>query len=150
MYASIFHCGWNIHFPTVTEKVFWRLAGVQTFGYVFPCCSGFRYIAVTSFGRGKYSRRDIAWSEKILDHLWRTMKLKPLTPTTYTTEMEDITSEQPWLVYLSTTTLAFYTVVSAFYYLRRGYILVKDVIGLRELPNSTFETVAWTGYLPRI
>ncbi len=105
---------------------------------------------VTSLGRGKYSRRDIGWAEKISDRLWRAMKLKPLTPTSYTAEMEDIISEKPWLVYLSATTLAFCTVVSALYCLGRGYILVEDVIGLRELPNSTFETVAWTGYLPRI
>jgi hypothetical protein len=38
-------------------------------------------------------------------------------------------------------------VLCAFYCLFRAFILVEDVIGLRGLPASAFETVDWAGWV---
>ena len=42
------------------------------------------------------------------------------------------------------------TFLCALYSLSRFYILVEDVIGLRRLPASAFETVDWSRYVPHI
>ena len=40
------------------------------------------------------------------------------------------------------------TIGSAVYCILRMYIWVEDIIGLRDLPPSAFETVEWTKYIP--
>jgi hypothetical protein len=40
------------------------------------------------------------------------------------------------------------TIGCATYCILRLYILVEDVIGLRDLPPSAFKTVEWTEYIP--
>jgi len=41
-------------------------------------------------------------------------------------------------------------IVSAGYCIFRAYILIEDVLALRALPPSSFETVSWTQYFPHI
>ena len=42
------------------------------------------------------------------------------------------------------------TLLCAMYSISRLYILVEDVIGLRQLPESAFKTVDWANFLPHI
>lgn len=42
------------------------------------------------------------------------------------------------------------TFLCFFYCLFRIYILVEDVIGLRSLPLSAFDSVRWSDYIPHI
>jgi hypothetical protein len=40
------------------------------------------------------------------------------------------------------------TIGLAIYCIMRLYVLVEDIIGLRNLPPSAFKTVEWTKYIP--
>jgi len=42
------------------------------------------------------------------------------------------------------------TLLCAIYAISRLYVLIEDVIGLRQLPESAFETVKWASFLPHI
>jgi hypothetical protein len=42
------------------------------------------------------------------------------------------------------------TIFSAVYCIFRAYILVEDIIGLRNLPTSAYATVEWSEFIPQI
>lgn len=42
------------------------------------------------------------------------------------------------------------TVMCVLYCLARLYILVEDLMGLRSLPKSAFDTVEWSKYIPHL
>ena len=150
MYSGIFLCAWDFYFPTATERVFWQTASVITMAFTLPCGFGLMYLDYVYFGRSKYSRRERGWTEDFLDWLCKVMKWRVLPPTARAGAMEQHLSERPWRAYLPRPALAYCTVMCAFYCLARAYILVEDFIGLRRLPDSVFETVPWTQYLPQI
>ena len=150
LYMSILIGGWNFHFPTNTEKVLWRIASMLILVGFTPACVASVLFDYMFFGRSKYSRRNPGATDLILDYIWKTLKLKPLIPISYTADLEKTLIEKPWLVYLPGLALKVMMVYSAAYSVIRAYILVEDFIGLRELPESAFETVVWTEYLPKI
>ncbi|KAF4983954.1 hypothetical protein FZEAL_746 [Fusarium zealandicum] len=46
--------------------------------------------------------------------------------------------------------LAVTSILCIFYCIFRLYILVEDIVGLRSLPPTAYETVAWTSFIPHI
>ena len=42
------------------------------------------------------------------------------------------------------------TTLCALYSISRAYILVEDILALRSLPSSVFQTVDWSQYLPHL
>ena len=150
MYSGIFLCAWNFYFPTTIERIFWHTASVITLAFTLPCGFGLMYLDYVYFGRSRYSRREAGWIEDILDRLCRILKCQVPPSTARAVAMKKHLSDSPWRAYLPGPALAYCIVMCAFYCLARAYILAEDFISLRRLPNSIFETVPWTQYLPQI
>lgn len=150
MYSGIFLCAWNFYFPTTIERVFWHTASVITLAFTWPCGYGLMYLDYVYFGRSKYTRREPGWAEDLLDRLCKVMKWKVPPPTARADAMKQHLSERPWRAYLPRPALAYCVMMCAFYCLARAYMLAEDFISLRRLPNSVYETVPWTQYLPQI
>lgn len=150
MYSGIFLCAWDFYFPTTIERVLWRTASVITLAFNLPCGFGLMYLDYIYFGRGVYSRREPGWIENLLDRLCKAMKRRALPPTARADAMRQHLSEEPWRAYLPRPALAYCVVMCAFYCLARAYTLAEDFISSRRLPNSVYETVPWTQYLPQI
>jgi len=150
MYSGIFVCGWNFHFPTTIENIFWRIASGISVGFIIPGGIILSFIDYTYFGRGRYSRREPGWLEKRIDFLRKVAGFGNPPLTACIVDIEKGVSARPWDLYLPGPALAYCTVVCAIYCFARAYILVEDFIGIRRLPGSAFETVPWTRYLPQI
>ena len=42
------------------------------------------------------------------------------------------------------------TLIAVFYCVTRAYVLIEDVVSLRSLPSTAYQTVQWSQFLPRI
>ena len=161
IYSSIFVAGWNFPFPTRVELVLWRVSSLGTLSFIvlmgpfmFPCF--FRY------GPGRQQRSREGTSKRRADEMVMESKLPAQHMSWYCSQTlseqarrmaarwrnnspdRDPALEVPLRVLLPTTLLC------ASYSVFRMYFLVEDVVGLRRLPASAFETVAWPNWFPHV
>lgn len=148
-YCSLFVCGWNFEFPSLVEHVFWKVASLGTLGLV-----------LMGFVLELYGLRN----GKLDVDLW--MEKRQRLPQYHNGRSHDA-GQRTWLgkvvgfmrnnspdkdpafnkdLHVHTLLM----LLCAVYTIFRGYILVEDVIGLRSLPASAFETIEWSQYLPHI
>ena len=151
VYSAIFICAWSFYFPTPAERIMWRTASIVNLGFSFPLGLGLMYLDYVYFGRSLFSRREPR-GEGVLDWVSKVMKLPVTSPrrTARAAAMRHHLGERPWLYYLPKGGLPWVLMMMVLYCIARIYIWTEDLIGLRRLPNSAFETVEWTQYLPQI
>ncbi|PYI16136.1 hypothetical protein BO86DRAFT_205658 [Aspergillus japonicus CBS 114.51] len=115
------HClGWNHLFPTPTERLLWRI-GALVLASGLPLATTVR-VALTALGfKGHRS----------LTYIW-------IQPT------ERPPGWRPWVLDIISTLISMCLVPA------RLYIIVEAFISLRRLPVSSFQTVAWTGFIPHV
>lgn len=150
-YSAIFLAGWNIHFPTSTERLAWRITSSIMLGFGF--FGGWLFFFVDLLIVRKQQRN--AAFRSILHTLGQSLVgwLVPMSVISQMNEQgptlvgwEDMYFERvpkvprPLLVIAAT--------MSVIYFWARLYILVEDFVSLRALPPSAFATVAWTRNLP--
>jgi len=161
VYSAMFMAAWRFTFPSLVERTLWRVAAVYnlSFGCV-GCAIAFYYdhqarissqyhsVMNRSHSTGSHSSQARSetvrsghasgWRHAVLDCLtnlrsqWRFSRLQDPDPTL----------ALPFRVVWLTIALA------AVYCLARLYILIEDVIGLRSLPDSAFQTIRWGKYSP--
>jgi hypothetical protein len=151
-YCCIFFCGWNYSFPTNTELILWR-ASVGTILATLVA-----YWAVTEFAFTIYPAFQKLYSPD-------SSAIMPLRRNT----LEDETTMRGWLIskmrYVAACVrnnslphdpamrlplkaiLPIY-VIGVFYCHARTYIFLADIIQLRSLPASAYETVDWIQVVP--
>ena len=151
-YSSIFVAGWNYSFPTQTELILWRAAA----GTMCACLVV--YWVVTEFGfvwwpfleknfRGR--AQDATDVEKVskppsLVHSGRRKsKLKYAAACV----RNNTVSQDPQFNVPLKAILPIY-LVGVFYCHARTYLFVADIIQLRSLPASAYDTVDWSKFLP--
>jgi hypothetical protein len=61
--------------------------------------------------------------------------------------LRNLSKEDP-LLYIPLRIWVPITVTCALYSFARAYVLIEDIIGLRNLPKSAFETVSWMHWFP--
>ena len=147
-YSAIFLSGWKFQYPTPLEQTLWRIASLAMLAYTIPCGFVLLYLECKYFDDWK--RRD-GGSWVFRSHAWccRLFRLSS-SEILEDAEMYAEKRRRPWKMALPGLGLAYCTGICAVYCLARGYILVEDLVGLRSLPGSAFETVEWTEYLPQI
>lgn len=145
-YCAIFFAAWNFSFPSLIEQTLWQISSVGTIavGTLFYLCEVWlfrmpeKYISSRkndeeeTMQRARNTCKAESRFQKLLEYLRNNspnkdpalrMELRAIIP----------------LMFLS-----------AFYSICRIYILVEDVVGLRSLPASSFETVDWSRYVPHL
>ena len=152
VYSSIFMAGWNFHFPSEPERLLWRLAGIYmlTFssvggGFFFWCdCVYFR----------RYERQGQDGERGLSLPTLRVESMKQGKVTTkfarFLRKARNLSPDKDSRLEVPIRLLVPYTVFCAVYSIARAYILIEDVIGLRELPSTAFDTVDWSLYLPHL
>lgn len=138
LFGSIFMSGWNFHFPSAAERRLWRVASTYTLSY-------------TLVG-GLYAQ----YCEKILFPGWSASQQDGSLPKTerqgrsheLMERLRNIHPAQNPQLGIPLRALIPVSFLCALYCLARGYILVEDVIGLRSMPPSAFQTVEWSVYVP--
>ena len=150
VYSSIFVTGWNYNFPTHAELILWRAAA----GTMCACLVA--YWAVTEFGfvwwpflETRLRRNPKAGDlEKCSTPIsvrsgWMKSKLKYAAACV----RNNTISQDPQFDAPLKAMLPIY-VIGVFYCHARTYLFVADIIQLRSLPASAYDTVDWTKFVP--
>lgn len=119
-YSAIFVAGWNMTFPSRVEEIMWRVASLVMLA--FACMGGLFFFYIDHKIIRKAQPRIRGSRGKDAD-----VASKSLIPCGFMVPSVGF---------------------AALYCFARVYVLVEDVIGLRSLPASAFETVDWTLNLP--
>jgi hypothetical protein len=154
-YSAIFIYGWNLSFPTTIERDLWRISSVYLTSYVLLMAPFDLYYFTAS--ESKPSRN----TEILLREPgrggsmsfqsrpeWHKLLLKRFK--IMATMLRNSSPEKDPMDAISLRALIPVTLLCALYTLARAYILVEDVLGLRALPDSAFQTVNWSRYFPHL
>ena len=144
---------WNFHFPTLTERLLWRLSSCAlvalfTLGLlVIGSLYGDR--GIRKMQEGVRKRRGLLadsslplerahWKDRLVYRFWTlAMKLMNNSPE------NDPNLDVSLVFLLGLPCFAVYTII-------RAYILVEDVVAFRALPADAYKTVDWWGLIPHI
>ena len=152
VYSAIFISGWNNEFPTQIEQTLWRAASTAPMG----CLIG--TWAVTDFAFMVYpailkrlapqASRDVplrtigrTHQQKHAHGLVRVMK------TVASQVRNNSASKDPQLTVPLKAILPMY-VLGLLYCHARLYFFIADIIELRSLPASAYQTVNWSNFIP--
>jgi uncharacterized membrane protein YsdA (DUF1294 family) len=140
LYSSIFLIAWNSHFPTATEKLLWRIASGTVLAYAVV--GGFTelYFNKTMFRAKSAQERAQAILKQKRDPKGRIGRLA--------TKLRNLDPSQDPELEIPIRALVPVSILCASYCMGRGLILTEDLIGLRSLPESAFQTVSWSKYVP--
>lgn len=151
VYSCTFMFAWTAAFPTPTEQLLWRIAAAY---FVFfgtacmcVCWHAHYYILPKLWTRTEdeylLSDRQVEYHDqrappptkkgRLHRLAWRLRNIHP---------DRDPDLDVPLIVLIPN------VLICASYVVFRTIILVEDFIGLRQMPQSAFETVSWSAYIP--
>jgi hypothetical protein len=140
LYSSIFLIAWNSHFPTATEKLLWRIASGNVLAYAVVGSLAAQYLNKTMFRAKSGQERAQAILKQEQEPKGRIGRLAA--------KLRNIDPNQDPELEIPIRALVPVSVLCASYCVGRGFILTEDLIGLRSLPESAFQTVSWSKYVP--
>ena len=152
LYAAIHMCGWNFHFPSHPEKILWRWSTASTTAtivgtwlvevYAFRALPRLSENLPRRFITASRGRVETSYHRAWIGSQSIEQRSKTIADKLRNVFGHDRVYELPLRVLFP---------VGAFgitYTLSRCYILLEDVITLRELPASAFQTLDWSAFLP--
>lgn len=154
IYSGVFLVGWNLTFPTDTERLLWRIAGIVTITFpvtVWPVeCYLDRGLSVRNSSLPQKDPKEYD-CEAHTQYPYLSRKLSGLGKTKgFAARLRNNSPDKDPALDIELRALIPATILCALYTLARVYFLVEDVIGLRSLPSSLFETVDWMELVPHL
>ncbi|KAF2691052.1 hypothetical protein K458DRAFT_438759 [Lentithecium fluviatile CBS 122367] len=153
-YTGIFVAGWNLHYPSLTERLLWRIC---TLGTMIITVIGGLFEVIMMLRQ--YQRRhsvsvlvhnpDIEVAPTHRGH----RKNHSMEPTRLQVILQNIRNNTPDKdphFDIPIRSLVITTPLCALYCIFRAFILIEDIISLRELPGSAFAAIEWSMYVPHI
>jgi hypothetical protein len=158
VYSGIFLAGWNYQFPTPVERLLWRIASLTllciVFGYWALSVWGFTvYPALRQKLKdlvlGKQAEQDA--HEKSYFRRWvgSPKKFGNRCHRIANALRNNSVSKDPMLTVPLKIIVPIH-LLGLFYCLSRTYILLSDILELRSLPPSAFDTVDWSSFFPHL
>ncbi len=145
LYSAIFICAWSFVFPSRTERILWNISSLAMLGFsvvggvFFLYCD---YAHVRSRGREKLTTEQHTPPQR--PYMFGNMTKKVAA------KIRSLSPDQDPALGISIRLLIPCTILCAIYSIARAYVLIEDIIGLRSLPSSAFETVDWTQFMPHL
>lgn len=121
-YVAIHIAGWNMDFPSLIERSLWRISSFVLLGLIIF------YLAAFSFG---------------------TTMAGALAKTLFNNAVEHTLVGVASLLPRWVAILMHLPVVLA-YSVARTYIICEGFVGLRSLPNTAFDSVKWSNFVPHM
>ncbi|KAJ5383003.1 hypothetical protein N7517_000914 [Penicillium concentricum] len=141
LFSSVFLIAWNSAFPSATEKLLWRIASVNSLAF-----------ALIAGPLSLYFHRKMFQPELAKARAQAALKRKRGSKNRWISRLaarlRNIDPEQDPNLEIPLRALIPISFVCAFYCVGRGFILTEDLIGLRSLPESAYQTVSWSKYVP--
>lgn len=142
LFGSLFMLAWNFEFPTAIERLFWRVAAVYqvSFGVVGGLVAWYSQRAILPNATPTQHDHTPSNSSRkgIFLHLLHRLASK----------IRNIHPNQDPDLYVPLRVAIPNILLCSLYVLSRVTLLSEDLIGLRCLPASAFETVSWSEYIP--
>ncbi|KAK5443440.1 hypothetical protein LTS15_010585 [Exophiala xenobiotica] len=144
LYSAIFMAAWNFEFPSAMERLLWRISSSMTI--CLTIAMGLVEVLPTTLEKARNEKPPDVEAEKGIltrfDHACRGAMRRFEAKRINNSPLNDPNQDVPLKSVLFTLPIcAAYTVC-------RVYILIEDIIGLRALPASAFQTVNWTSFWP--
>jgi uncharacterized membrane protein YsdA (DUF1294 family) len=139
-FSAMFLIAWNSHFPTATEKLLWRIASVNTLAYALIGGPLSAYFQKTMFRAEQKQEKAQAILNQKREPRKRIHRVA--------SKLRNIDPEQDPHLEIPLRALIPVSFLCAIYCVGRGFILTEDLIGLRSLPESAFQTISWSKYVP--
>ena len=138
LFSSVFLIAWNTDFPTTAEQILWRFSSASMVAFTLFGGLAALYFHKTIFKADIAQQKTQAIQNKNRSSwIFRVLsKLKNIDP------------EQDPALEIPLRALIPISLVCVLYAVGRAFILTEDLIGLRSLPQSAFETVSWSKYIP--
>ncbi|KAF1956465.1 hypothetical protein CC80DRAFT_471860 [Byssothecium circinans] len=150
-YTSIFVAGWNLHYPSATEQLLWRICSsgtmiITVIGSLFEVTIMFLQYQRRHSVTALVHNPDI----EVIPRHPRPVSVKNSRWQAALQNIRNNTPEKDPHFDIPIRSLLITTPLGALYCIFRAFILVEDVISLRELPASAFAAVGWSTYVPHI
>jgi hypothetical protein len=146
VYGAIFMAAWNFEFPSTAERLIWRMCSSMTMGLTLMVGIvelSFYWLTEKQSGSSKTPAEMTTLPLPISGRQLTSRKSKRFS----TRRFNNSPDKDPALdVPLKSMFLT--QPICAIYTLCRLYVLLEDIIGLRALPATVFQSVDWTNYLP--
>lgn len=147
-YSATFITGWNLFFPTRVEEIFWRVASLYNIG--FGACGGSLVWYSMRLRGFTHSGQDVGRVKSRADEKKGPVGRLRASFRSFSSTLRNISPVEDDQLDIPLRFLIPITFLCVFYSIFRAYILVEDIIGLRELPVSAYQSVNWSLYLPNI
>jgi hypothetical protein len=148
VHSAIFLCGWNFSFPTRTEQILWRAASTTVLASVplYWIITEFSFVFYPSIRRRLTSDLEKhsslrSGSRHAANGITRGIK------SFFASCRNNSISKDPQLDVPLKAILPIY-ILGVFYCHARVFIFVEDILQLRSLPPSAYQTVSWQSFIP--
>ena len=152
-YGALNFAAWNADFATPTEQILWRAASVSVLSaiwwYWLSEVYAWRLYPAIQCLINKRRRSGIVKELPVIHDRPSTPK-KSYLQRIAARLRNNSSDDDPALTVPLRALLPVLLVSAPFYCIPRVYMLVADVVGLRSLPASAFETVNWSAYIPHL
>lgn len=155
-FAVVQICGWNLHYPTSTERLLWRISSLAILGSILTywVIEGFTWRILPALKsymcRHQNQAEDIERKPGVKENdtppeICRLSRAQQIVAKRRNNSKDnDPALEVPLTVILP---LCF---LGAIYCTSRAYILLEDLMSLRELPESAYQSPNWSNFLPHL
>ncbi|KAF4222997.1 hypothetical protein CNMCM6805_009645 [Aspergillus fumigatiaffinis] len=140
LFGGMFMFAWSFDFPSSLERILWRLASCYTLLFSIVGGPYLQFCYKVLLPRHAEKR----WAGDVEATIPQTRMQRLATKMRNIHPSRDPRLEIPLLAFIPV------TVLCALYCISRAYILVEDLVGLRDLPESAFQTVEWSVYIPHL
>ena len=146
--CAIIFAGWNFWFPSPIERILWRISSL-IFGGTLVCGVVYQfYLDVVEPWLQNYTW--FRFTIKFQRPVWPGSKKLSSRSKNIAATLRNITADKDPAFSLPLKILFPAIFCASLYSFARLYILVEDVVSLRSLPPSAYETVDWTQFLPHV
>ncbi|KAH8705306.1 hypothetical protein BGW36DRAFT_421868 [Talaromyces proteolyticus] len=145
LFASIFMFGWNFDFATPVDQIIWRVCSVYmvcyaVFGELLALYSQRIALPRLSLSRKQQDEKETPQAAPLPIHVNSLERLAE--------RLRNIDPDKDPINTIPLRVLIPSTILCALYFFARALILTEDLIGLRCLPSSAFQTVNWINSVP--
>ena len=144
LYGALFLAGWNFYFPSRMEQTLWRTTSIITLAFGSLATTSVLYCI--HFMLPRWRDRRTALKVKLVPSQGASHETRKIQR--WMEGLRNVSSEGDPARSIPLRMLLPLTILGTVYIASRICILVEDGIGLRKLPSSAFQTVAWSQFIP--
>lgn len=148
-YGAIHLSGWDLTFPTDTERLLWHISTVTITVCIFATwCVDFVIFQMPSTTLGLPIGKGEVIELNVRSHRSQTLRKGWLHD--FLQDLRNVTRPKDPEYDIPLRALIPVTVFAAIYCVPRGYVIIEGFINIRALPPDAYQSVDWTKFIPHV